>query len=325
MRKKNTNVKVNNKNTTTVKVKKGSNKVELKATKTVILKTFKVSHESPLLEFLYTKITNESRNNVKKYLSNHQVLVNGACITQFNFMIYKEDIVQISKNPVKNVKKENVKLDIIYEDDELIAINKPSGLLSIESDNEKNNTAYRMLTDYVQKKDKMARIFIVHRIDKDTSGVLVVAKNEKIKNTLQHKWQDIVSKREYIAICEGVFKEKSGTVKSYLKENVNHLMYSSLDKSGQFAVTHYKVLKDNGKYSMVDVNIDSGRKNQIRVHMGDLKHKVVGDEKYGPVSSPIGRLGLHAYVLEFKHPTTGKIMNFKAKIPEIFNSLFNKR
>ena len=151
------------------------------------------------------------------------------------------------------------------------------------------------------------------------------AKNEKIKNTLQHKWQDIVSKREYIAICEGVFKEKSGTVKSYLKENVNHLMYSSLDKSGQFAVTHYKVLKDNGKYSMVDVNIDSGRKNQIRVHMGDLKHKVVGDEKYGPVSSPIGRLGLHAYVLEFKHPTTGKIMNFKAKIPEIFNSLFNKR
>ena len=121
MRRNNTN----NKNTTNVKVSKSSNKVELKATRTVILKTFKVSHESPLLEFLYAKITNESRNNVKKYLSNHQVLVNGSCITQFNFMIYKEDLVQISKEPVKKVKKENVKLDIIYEDDELIAINKP--------------------------------------------------------------------------------------------------------------------------------------------------------------------------------------------------------
>ena len=321
MRRKNTNTNQNN----TVKVSKSSNKVELKATKTVILKTFKVSQQTPLLEFLYAKITNESRNNVKKYLSNHQVLVNGTCITQFNFLVYKEDLVQISKNPVKNVKKENVKLDIIYEDDELIAINKPSGLLSIESDSEKNNTAYRMLTDYVQKKDKQARIFVVHRIDKDTSGVLVVAKNEKIKNTLQHKWQEIVSKREYIAICEGKFKEKSGTVKSYLKENVNHLMYSSNDKSGQYSVTHYKVLKENARYSMVDVCIDSGRKNQIRVHMGDLNHKVVGDEKYGPVSNPIGRLGLHAYVLEFTHPVTKKVMVFKAKVPEIFNSLFPKK
>lgn len=304
---------------------KKKNKVELKATKTIILKTFKVSSESLLLEFLYAKITNESRNNIKKYLSNHQVLVNGTCVTQFNYTIYKEDLVQISKNPVNKVAKENVKLDIIYEDDELIAINKPSGLLSIESDHEKNNTAYRLLTEHVNKKDKKARIFIVHRIDKDTSGVLVVAKNEKIKNLLQHKWQDIVKKRQYIAICEGVFKEKEGTVKSYLKENVNHLMYSTNDKTGQFSVTHYKVLKQTSKYSMVDVCIDSGRKNQIRVHMGDLNHKVVGDEKYGPVSNPINRLGLHAYVLEFIHPVTNKLMTFKAQIPSVFNGLFNNK
>ena len=304
---------------------KKKNKVELKATKTIILKTFKVTSESLLLEFLYNKITNESRNNVKKYLSNHQVLVNGNCVTQFNYAIYKEDLVQISKNPVNKVKKENVKLDIIYEDDELIAINKPSGLLSIESDSEKNNTAYRLLSEHVAKKDKKARIFVVHRIDKDTSGVLVVAKNEKIKNALQHKWQDIVKKRQYIAICEGVFKEKQGTVKSYLKENMNHLMYSTNDKSGQYSVTHYKVLKQNSKYSMVDVCIDSGRKNQIRVHMGDLNHKVVGDEKYGPVSNPINRLGLHAYVLEFVHPVTNKLMRFEAKIPSVFNGLFNSK
>lgn len=309
----------------TPKVLKSKNKVELKATKkATVLRTFKVSKESQLLEFLFAKITNESKNNIKKYLSNNQVLVNGMATTQFNFMIYKEDIVQIVKDPVRVNKKDNIKLDIIYEDDELIVINKPSGLLSIESDNEKSNTAYRMITDHVRKKDKMARVFIVHRIDKDTSGVLLLAKNEKIKNDLQHKWQDIVSKREYIAICEGVFKEKSGTVKSYLKENVNHLMYSSQDRSGQFAITHYKVMKDNGKYSMVDVCIDSGRKNQIRVHMGDLKHKVVGDEKYGPVSNPLNRLGLHAYVLEFTHPITKKVLSFKAKVPEVFNSIFKK-
>ena len=178
---------------------------------------------------------------------------------------------------------------------------------------------------YVQQKDKKARVFVVHRIDKDTSGVLIVAKNEKIKNLLQKKWQDIVIKREYIAICEGVFKEKKGTVKSYLKSNTNNLMYSSNDKSGQFSVTHYNVLKDNGKYSMVDVCIDSGRKNQIRVHMGDLNHKVVGDEKYGPVSNPLNRLGLHAYVLEFTHPINNKKMKFKAKIPSSFDSLFAKK
>ena len=126
---------------------KKKNKVELKATNTIILKSFKVSSESQLLDFLYAKITNESRNNIKKYLSNHQVLVNGSCVTQFNYLIYKEDVVQISKNPINKTPKENVKLDIIYEDDELIAINKPSGLLSIESDNEKSNTAYRLLND----------------------------------------------------------------------------------------------------------------------------------------------------------------------------------
>ena len=302
--------------------KKSINKIELEPTKTIILKSFRVSKETPLLDFLYAHITNDSKNNIKHYLTNHQVLVNGSCITQYNFLVYKEDMVQLSKNPIKDEKKEKIKLDIIYEDDELIVINKPSGLLSIESDNEKSNTAYRLLTNYVQRKDKMARIFIVHRIDKDTSGVLLVAKNEKIKNLLQHNWQKIVNKREYIAICEGIFKPKSGTIKSYLKSNSNNLMYSTKDPKGQLAITHYKVLKENKKYSLVDVFIDSGRKNQIRVHMGDLGHHVVGDDKYGKVSNPINRLGLHAYVLSFTHPITKKVMTFKAKLPKVFESIF---
>ena len=301
---------------------KKSNKVELSENKLTILKTFKVHKEEELLEFLYEHITNDSKNNIKRLLANHQVLVNGAATTQFNFKVYKEDVIQISKNAILKQNKAKIKLDIIYEDDELIVINKPSGLLSIESDNEKSTTAYRILTDYVQEKDKKARIFIVHRIDKDTSGVLLVAKNEKIKNALQHHWQDIVISREYIAICEGKFSLKEGTVRSYLKTNVNNLMYSTNDHRGQLAITHYKVMKENSKYSLVDVHIDTGRKNQIRVHMGDLNHKIVGDNKYGPVSNPINRLGLHAYILEFIHPISKKKMTFKAKIPSCFESLF---
>lgn len=303
---------------------KVNKKESYKSPKTTILKSFKVHNESPLLEFLYSHIQNDSRNNIKHYLSNHQILVNGTCTTQYNFMIYKEDIVQISKNPVLKVKNQEKKLKIIYEDDDLIAIDKPSGLLSIESDDEKYNTAYRMLTDYVQKKDKHARIFVVHRIDKDTSGVLLVAKNEMTKKLFQNNWQKIVKKREYLAICEGIFKEKKGTVKSYLKSNQNHLMYSSKDKSGQLAITHYQVMKENNQYSLVDVLIDTGRKNQIRVHMGDLQHKIVGDDKYGPVSNPIHRLGLHAYVLVLTHPVSKKEMVFKAEIPACFKSLFGK-
>ena len=310
--------------------RKRNNKVNIKKDtkpkeKNIILKTFKVSKESELLSFLYTKITNDSKNNIKHLLSNHQVLVNGTMQSQFNFIIYKEDVVTILKNKINKENNPKIKLDIIYEDDELIVINKPSGLLSIESDNVKQDTAYRALQDYIQKNDKRARVFTVHRIDKDTSGVLVVAKNEKIKEKLQHNWQNIVTKREYIAICDGTFKDKKGVIKSYLKKNVNNLMYSTNDKqNGKLAITNYEVIKSNNKYSLVDVNIDSGRKNQIRVHMKDLGHPVIGDDKYGNDNSPINRLGLHAYVLELIHPETKKKMKFVAKIPSSFDKLFKK-
>lgn len=307
-------------------MKKTTSKNNPKKDANVILKTFKVSKESFLLDFLYFKITNDSKNNIKHYLSNHQVLVNGTMTSQFDFKLCKEDVVTIVKNKVDVKKKPTVKLDIIYEDDELIVINKPSGLLSIESDKEKQDTAYGMLQEYVSRNDKKARVFTVHRIDKDTSGVLVIAKNEEIRNKLQHNWQSIVKNREYVAVCEGAFKEKKGQIKSYLKKNVNNLMYSTTDKvNGKLAVTNYQVMKENKLYSLVDVHIDSGRKNQIRVHMNDLHHPVVGDDKYGSLQNPLGRLGLHAYILEFIHPITKKNMVFKAKIPDSFNRLFNKK
>ena len=285
------------------------------------IREYPVNKDSELLEFLLETLKNQSRNSVKSLLSNHRVSVDGAPISQFNFKLYKGDTVIISKTPIH--KKTRSNLPIIYENDEIIVINKPSGLLSIASDKEKGSTAYRMLTDYVQQKDKHNRIFVVHRLDEDTSGVLMVAKNPKIQQALQDKWNDLVSSRGYYAIVEGIMEEKAGTVKSYLKKNSQNMMYSSKKVGdGQLAITHYKVIQETDKYSLLDVHIDSGRKNQIRVHMGDLGHHIIGDDKYGNPSNPIKRLGLHAYELILTHPMTGKVMKFTAPMPKEFLTIF---
>ena len=287
------------------------------------LKQFKVKKECELLEFLLETFSNQSRNSVKSLLSSHRVSVDGAPTSQFNFKLYPEDTVIISNAPIRRKTRSN--LPIIYEDDEIIVINKPSGLLSIASDNEKNSTAYRMLSDYVQQKDKHNRIFVVHRLDEDTSGVLMVAKNVKIQQALQEHWNDIVKKRGYYAIVEGVMEKKSDTIKSYLKKNSQNLMYSSKKVGdGQLAITHYKVIKNNDKYSLLDVNIDTGRKNQIRVHLGERGHHIIGDDKYGEPANPIKRLGLHAYELDLIHPFTGKLMKFTSPMPKEFQALFEK-
>ena len=285
------------------------------------LREYPVTKNCELLEFLLEVLKGQSRNSVKSLLTNHRVSVDGAPISQYNFQLAKGDVVIISKTPIH--KKTRSNLPIIFENDEFIVINKPSGLLSIASDKEKGSTAYRMLTDYVQQKDKHNRIYVVHRLDEDTSGVLMVAKNEKIRDLLQEKWNDLVSKRGYFAIVEGQMKEKQGTIKSYLKKNSQNMMYSSKKVGdGQLAITHYKVIKEIENYSLLDVNIDSGRKNQIRVHLGDLGHHVIGDDKYGNPSNPIKRLGLHAYELELEHPVTHKVMKFTAPMPKEFKTLF---
>ena len=285
------------------------------------LRQYPVKKECELLSFLLETFSSQSRNSVKSLLGSHRVSVDGAPVTQFNFKLYPGDTVIISNAPIK--KKTRSHLPIIYEDDEIIVINKPSGLLSIASDKEKGSTAYRMLSDYVQQKDKHNRVFVVHRLDEDTSGVLMVAKNVKIQQALQERWNEIVSKRGYYAIVEGVMEKPSGTIKSYLKKNAQNMMYSSKKPGdGQLAITHYKVIKSNDKYSLLDVNIDTGRKNQIRVHLGEMGHHIIGDDKYGEPSNPIKRLGLHAYELDLTHPITGKKMKFTAPIPKEFSTLF---
>ena len=287
------------------------------------IKEFKVHEDCELLEFLLSKYPKLSRNAVKSLLSNHQVSVDGAPVSQYNLRLTKEDTVIVSKTRI--TKKLRANLPIIFENDELIVINKPSGLLSIASDREKGRTAYRMVNDYVQQKDKHNRIYVVHRLDEDTSGVLVFAKNPKTKDVLQKNWNDIVLKRGYYAIVEGQMEKSEDTFIDYLKENSLNLMYVTNDrKTGKKCVTHYNVMQSNKNYSLLDVDIDSGRKNQIRVQLGHRNHHVIGDDKYGEPANPIKRLGLHAYVLSFTHPITKKLYEFKAPMPKEFETLFHR-
>lgn len=209
------------------------------------------------------------------------------------------------------------KLDIIYEDKELIVVNKPAKKLTIATNKEELNTLYHEVYEYVHKKNKRNRIFIVHRLDKDTSGVVLFSKNEKLKYLLQDNWNEI-TKRSYLAIVEGIVKYK-GTVKSYLKETKTLLTYSSNKKDGKLAITEYEPISYHNKNTLLKINIKTGRKNQIRVHMKDIGHPIIGDKKYGSKKDLYKRMALHAYELELIHPITKKKMVFTAKIPNCFN------
>lgn len=216
------------------------------------------------------------------------------------------------------------KLKIIYEDDEIIVINKPAGLLTISTEKEKEKTAFHMVLNYVKTEDPEARIFVVHRLDKDTSGIVMFAKNPELKEAFQENWNELVSLRQYIAIADGIFEKKEDTITSYLAETRTHLIYSTQNKlDGKMAITHYKVINENKDFSLVEVKIDTGRKNQIRVHLKESGHPVAGDKKYGSITDPIKRMALHCSTLTLKHPFTGKELSFSAHPDNRFYSLFN--
>ena len=301
-------------------VKKPTKRQELQ----LKIKEYVVKENMRLIDFLLITLKDKSRNNIKSLLSHHQVLVDGNPTSQFDFEVVKGDIVMIAPSRVKSSHNKS-KIVVIYEDDEFLAIDKPSGLLSVATDKEKTVTAYRLATDYVRNKDPHNRLFVCHRIDKDTSGVLLFAKNNEIRTALQDDWNLLVKKREYIALVEGEMENDEGSRTSWLLETKTNLMYSSSKKGdGLKATTHYKVIKKNENFSLLNVLIDTGRKNQIRVHMKELGHMIVGDEKYKSAENPIKRLGLHARTLSFVHPVTKKVMTMTAKTPAIFEEVFEK-
>lgn len=218
------------------------------------------------------------------------------------------------------MKKE--RLDIIYEDKFIIVVNKPPKLLTVATDKEKERTLFHKVIEYEKKKNKNNKIFIVHRLDQDTSGLVIFAKNEKVKYLLQDNWDSV--KRKYIAVVEGKVVKNSETIKSYLKEN-NRFMTYSTNSDGKLAITKYNLLKMSKSYSLLDIEIYTGRKNQIRVHMNDIGHPIVGDRKYGAKTNPLGRLGLHAYLLEFTHPITKKYLKLESNYPELFINMFSNK
>ncbi len=283
---------------------------------------FSVYDQSGLLEFLLKNVSGKSRNNIKSFLTRGAVTVDSIVVTKYDYDLQPGQIVCV------DMKKHSTCInglwpDIIYEDNDFIVINKPIGLVTVSTGHQGEFTAHKMMNCYIKNTDINNNAYVVHRLDRDTSGVLLFSKKEDLKNALQADWSSLITIREYIAIVEGKLNEKSGEIHSWLKQTKTLLVYSSNKRGdGLEAITKYTVMKENEKYTMLDIHLETGRKNQIRVHMKDIGHSIIGDKKYGAEMDPIRRLGLHASKLELIHPLSGKVFCFEAPVPESFEMLF---
>jgi 23S rRNA pseudouridine1911/1915/1917 synthase len=291
---------------------------EYKALDDIVLE---VTENSALMKFLIQNLKNKSRDNIKSLLRNKHIWINNQAVSQFDHPLIPGQQVMIKRkgSPGKEIER---KLHIVFEDDHIIVIEKSAGLLSVSTGVE-GETAISILSDYVKKDNPQNKIFVVHRLDRDTSGLLLFSKSERIQSLLQNSWQTSVTERTYYAVVEGVVKKQADTIKTYLYESTAFFMHVTDDPAkGELAITHYKVLKTSREYSLIEADLETGKKNQIRVHMQSIGHPVVGDKKYGNGTSPIGRLGLHAGVLAFIHPETKEPMRFVSKMPASFLRLF---
>lgn len=287
------------------------------SSKNNILQTLNVNDKSELLAFLVEKQVRKSRNAVKSLLMHKQVKVNNKIVSQYNFELSSGDVVTIHKKSSKHDSKKLKGVTIIYEDDYLLVVDKEPGLLSIATDREKRETAYSKISEYLKQKDKNARVFVLHRLDRETSGLMMYAKSADIQEKMQKNWDTLIKVRSYVAVVDGQPQPKDGTIVSWLTEDKNFVMHSSeRDNGGQKSITHYKTIKSNGKFSMISLDLETGRKNQIRVHMQYIGHSIVGDKKYGSKINPIKRIALHAGELFFVHPITKEQLEFKSSLPK---------
>ena len=282
---------------------------------------YTVAQPTTLLPFLLSSVKGKSRNNVKSLLSRRLVAVDGVPVSRFDTPLVPGQ--QVAILPSSAPRADALPFPILYEDEHLIAANKPAKLLSVATDKEKARTAYHMVTDYVKARRVGDRIFVLHRLDRDTSGVLMFARDPETKELFQSHWNEMVTRRGYLAVVEGTPRPDRDTIRSFLVETDTHLSFSGAPgKGAKEAITSYQVVKTGGGYALLDINIETGRKNQIRVHMKELGHPVAGDKQYGARTNPIGRLCLHANELSFTHPATGEQITFKAKMPRDFNRVF---
>lgn len=285
--------------------------------------TYQVKQPMELMEFLAAMMPQASRTKLKSLLSKRIVLVDNRITTQYNFPLKPGMKVQISR--AKNGKEFNHRLlKIVYEDAYLIVVEKSEGLLSVNTERQKERTAYTILNEYVKRSGNRRQVYIVHRLDRDTSGLMMFAKDEQTQHTLRDHWHEIVFDRRYVAVVSGEMEKNEGTVHSWLTDKKLYVASSPVDDGGKEAITHYRTIKRGNSMSLVELMLETGRKNQIRVHMQDLGHPVVGDGRYGLEDvNPINRLALHAFKLCFDHPVTGEEMRFETPYPAEFKRLFN--
>jgi len=284
-----------------------------------------VREEIELMTYLAKLMPEASRTKLKSLLSKRLVLVDNVITTQFNHLLKPGMKVQISR--AKAGKEfHNRSLKILYEDAYLIVVEKKEGLLSVKTDREKERTAWSFLTEYLQKSDRRTQAYVVHRLDRDTSGIMMFAKDEKTQRTLREHWHEIVFDRRYVAVVSGEMEQNAGSVESWLTDRKIYVSSSPEDDGGQYALTHYRTIKRGNGYSLMELKLETGRKNQIRVHMADLGHPVVGDGRYGlEDNNPLGRLALHAFMLCFYHPVTGEPMKFETPYPTDFKRLLTEK
>ena len=279
-------------------------------------RTFRIEKSAYLLEFLLENI-NESRNTVKNLLKSGFVAIDGEIVTQFDLPLSPGQVVTVSR---KNGARAALGFEIIYEDDRIVVIDKPAGLLTVANEKEKNRTAFRAVSDYVKAGDPTAKIFIIHRLDRDTSGVVMFAKDEETKRAYQERWDELVLRRGYVAAVEGRMPKDEDTLVSYLRETREHNVFvcSESDRGAKKAVTKYRVIRAGSRYSLLEIDLETGRKNQIRVQLAEAGHPVCGDKRYGASSNPHARLSLHASELCVRSPFDGKIQRFQAPTPRAF-------
>ena len=279
-----------------------------------------VDREAPLLDWMLSVLPG-SRSKTKAILQGHGIKVDGKQVTQFDFPLKPGMKVSVSKSKKNDTFKSRY-VNIVYEDRWLVVIEKKIGILSMAAGHSSLNVK-SVLDDYFKRTRQKCTAHVVHRLDRDTSGLMIYAKDMQTEQLLERDWHGTVFDRRYVAVVSGEMEEDEGTIANWLKDNAAYITYSSpVDNGGKYAVTHFHTLKRTTEHSLVEFRLETGRKNQIRVHTSDMGHPVCGDIKYGNGDDPLHRLCLHAYVLCFYHPVTGKPMEFETPIPAQFRSLF---
>ena len=277
--------------------------------------------QAPLLEWLLSHL-GQTRSKVKATLQGRGIKVDGKTVSQFDFMLQPGMKIAVSNTKRNQQGFKNRYVKIVYEDRWLIVVEKAVGILSMAAGHSTLNVK-SVLDDYFKKSHQHCTAHVVHRLDRDTSGLMVYAKDIETEQILEHNWHEIVYDRRYVAVVSGEMEQDEGTVANWLKDNKAYVTYSSpVDNGGKYAVTHFHVLDRTTDYSLVEFKLETGRKNQIRVHSADMGHPVCGDTKYGNGDDPLHRLCLHAWLLCFIHPVTGQPMEFETPIPVAFRKLF---